>query len=334
MFGESSLFSVVKTASGATLLTVVLLVITCLVIMSVMLNIGVVQLLHRMVRLIVKLFSKVISRKEMTYHRDLEIGRISEKRSKVKLYKLLADLIIDLGWKDTGLTPYELLAFVITGSIFLVTIACMLVFGSPLMTIILSPIAIVAVICIMYTRANIAHDARIEAVIEAENIVCNNIKNGTVVAVRESLNVMPKQVRGDFRDFVDHVTQENYHIKTALLELNQKLGGISDDFIKKCIVFELEEQHGIVGMFSDVVEVNNIRMEMRIYMKKKFEEVMTKFKIGAGMIFGFLGGLVAIYPYVRNMYFTTTIGQIILAIDILILILEFVFITYLRAQEL
>lgn len=334
LFGESSLFSAVNTSSGATLLAVTFLIISCIILISSITNLGLIPLFHKFVRWFMKVFSKVIHKQEAAYHRDLVIGKISEKKSRVKLYRLLSDLIIDLGWKETGLQPYELLAFVVSGCIFVTMVACKLLFDSFFMAILMSPIVIIATVCFLYTKANIAHDARIEAVIEAENIICNNIKNGTVVAVRESLNVMPKQVQGDFKDFIDNVTQKNYHIRTALLELNQALGSISDDFIKKCIVFELEEEHGIAGMFQDIVEVNNIRMEMRILMKKKFEEVMFQFKIGAGMIFIFLAAVIAIFPEVRRFYFDMAIGQIIIALDALLMILEFVYITYLRAQEL
>jgi hypothetical protein len=202
------------------------------------------------------------------------------------------------------------------------------------MVIIMGPIVLVGVFCVMYTRANVAHDTRIEAVIEAENIICNNIKVGVVVAVRDSLDVLPKTVRQDFKDFVDNMEQKNYHIKTALLELNAKLGSVADDFIKKCIVFELEEEHGIAGMFQDIVEINNINMEMRTTMKRKFEEVKTEFIIGAAMIFVFLIGVLAIFPNVRDFYFHNGLGQVIIAADVLLLIIEFVYITYLRAQEL
>lgn len=334
MFGGSSLFSVLESASGSTMLTVVMLVVSCGLLVSIVLDLGFIQIFHRAVLMVVKLTSKIVRNKEAQYHRDLVIGRISEKKNKVKLYRLLSDLIIDLGWKDTGLQPYELLTFIVVGCTVGTLAVCRLLFGGFFMALLFSPIVIVAVICVMYTKANIAHDARIEAVIEAENVICNNIKNGTVVAVRESINVLPRQTQADFRDFLDNVQQKNYHIKTALQQLNLRLGSISDDFIKKCIVFELEEEHGIAGMFQDVVEVNNIRMEMRILMKKKFEEVMFQFKIGAGMIFGFLAGVIAIFPEVRGMYFETTIGPLFLAADVMVLIGEFVFMTYLRAQEL
>jgi len=334
LFGDSSIFTPLQTVEGAVNLTIICLVVLALLVLSVILKLPIIQVVHKFVNWIMKKVGKIINKKEKAYHRDLEIGKIDKKRTTYKLYNFLSELVIDLGMSHSGITPYELLT-ITTFIVLLVTaIICQLLFSNVFMTIFMGPIAVVGVFCVMYTRANIAHDTRIESVIEAENILCNNIKAGVLVAVRDSLDVLPKTVRQDFKTFVDNVEQKNYHIKTALMELNIALGSIADDFIKKCIVFELEEEHGIAGMFADIVEINNINMEMRTNMKRKFEEVKTSFIIGASMIFLFLGGVIAIFPDVRDFYFTTGMGQIVLAIDVLILVLEFVYITYLRAQEL
>ena len=75
-------------------------------------------------------------------------------------------------------------------------------------------------------------------------------------------------------------------------------------------------------------------MELRTEMKRRFEEVKNEFIMGAGMIFLFLAGVLYVYPDIRHFYFDLPIGQIILALDMLLLVAEFVYITYLRAQEL
>lgn len=334
LFGESSIFSNLGTSSGATGTAILFIVLLAIMVMVKVSGIGLIGLLHKFLKLIVKAFGMFINKKEQKYHRDREIGKINDKRTTVKLYRFLSELIIDLNLRSTGVTPYEFLVLTIIIVTTVTLILCKLLFDSFLISIIMTPIVIVGTFCVMYTKANVAHDTRIEAVIEAENIICNNIKVGVVVAIRESLNVLPKTVRPEFKEFIDNIEHKNYHVKTALLELNAKLGSVADDFIKKCIVFEMEEEHGIAGMFQDIIEINNINMKMRTKMKRKFEEVKTQFIIGAAMIFLFLGGVLVIYPNVREFYFTNALGQIIIAIDILLLILEFVYITYLRAQEL
>ena len=333
MFGNS-IFSSLGTNGGATSAAIFMIVLLSILLLIKISNLPFFKLILSFINFLLSIFGKFINKQEENYHRDLAIGKIDEKRKTYKLYNFLNELIIDLGLIRTGVTPYELLFIVCTLTFIATAILCKIVFGSFLMTIVMFPVVIIGVFCVMYTKANLAHDQRIENVIEAENIICNNIKVGVVVAVRDSLDVLPKEIRPDFKDFIDNIEQQNYHIKTALLELNAHLGSVADDFIKKCIVFEMEEEHGIAGMFQDIVEINNINLEMRTEMKRKFEEVKSEFKIGATMIFAFLGGVLAIFPNVREFYFSTWVGQLITAIDVLLLILEYVYITYLRAQEL
>lgn len=331
---EQTLFQKLNTAGGATGVAIVLISFSAILILIKMSGLKPIDLAHKVIVFFSKLVAKFINKRETKYHIDVQIGKITEKRASYKLYRFLGDLIIDLKMKDSGITPYELLFIVTSVCTVVTTVICRLLFGSWLITILFLPAVLIGVFCVMYTKANVSHDQRIEDVIEAENIICNNIKQGVLVAVRDSKDVLPKSVRQDFLDFIDNVEQKNYHIKTALMELNTKLGSVADDFIKKCIVFEMEEEHGIVGMFADIVEMNNINMEMRILMKRQFEQVKSEFIMGGGMIVLFLGGVLAIYPDVRHWYFTNLIGHIILVIDVLLFIFEFVYITYLRAKEL
>ena len=331
----NSIFSSLGTNGGATTAAIFMIVILSILLLVRISNLPLLQLIIKFLEFLLKLFGKIINKQEENYHRDLAIGKMDEKRKTYKLYNFLSELIIDLGLsRTTEVTPYSLLFIVCTLTFTVTSILCKVIFGTFIMAIVMYPVVIIGVFCVMYTKANIAHDQRIENVIEAENIICNNIKVGVVVAVRESLDVLPKEIRPDFKTFIDNVEQQNYHIKTALMELNAKLGSVADDFIKKCIVFEMEEEHGIVGMFGDIVEINNINLEMRTEMKRRFEEVKSEFRIGATMIFAFLGCVLIIFPTVRDFYFTNWIGQLIIAVDILLLILEYVYLTYLRAQEL
>ena len=283
---------------------------------------------------ILYLLGQFIGAEEKRYHRDVAIGKLTEKRLKVKIYKFLNDLIIDLGLKVKGANPYSFLFVVAMSSVIISLILGLLIFSSMFLGLLVSPIVFAALMCGIYTKANVAHDTRIEAIIEAENIISNNIKDGVVVAVKNSIEMIPQTVRQEFRDFLDNIEYKNYHIKTALLELGNNLGSVADDFIKKCIIFEMEEEHGLAGIFKDVVEVNNIKTELRNEMKRRFEEVTTEFVIGALMIFIFLGGTMAVFSNVADFYLKTFPGQLILMLDFLIIVTEFVYLTYLRAKEL
>lgn len=281
-----------------------------------------------------KYLGVLINRQETRLQRDILIGRINEKEKKVKLYRFLNDMIIDLGLKAKGCTPYEFMWILLFSALAVSYAVSTLVFNAVYLTIFVFPIALIGIGCGLYTKANVSHDIRIEAIIESENIICNNIKDGTLVAVKNSIDLMPLEVRAEFRDFIDNVEYKNYHIKTALQELNTVLGSVADEFIKKCIVFETEEVKGLLGTFQDIVEINTIKTGIRNTMKRKFEKAMQEFALAAGGIGIFLLAGLIIFPFLREFYLHNPAGQIILLIDALLIIFQFVNVTRARAIAL
>lgn len=322
------------TTSGVTVSALLIIALAALFYIFYILKFRPGDWLTSLAKLILKITGKNINKAERDYERNLEIGRYKQKSIRVKVYKFLNDLTIDLDLKASGYTPYTLLFFIIAVSVVIAFIVSNIVFMNLWLFIFALPIVFAAISCFLYTKANIAHDSRIDDVIASENIISNNVSKGVVVSIRMNLDSFPIKLQPVFREFVDSVETRNTHVRTALLELGSNLGSVSDDFIQKCITFELEEEHGLVGIFNDVVEVNSIKSEFRIYMKRKFEEVMFEFLVGLGMIFFFLGGIIALYPMLQKFYFTNILGQILLLLDGLIVVSEFVYITYLRAQEL
>jgi membrane protein len=322
------------TTSGVTVSALLIIALAALFYIFYILRFRPGDWLTGLAKLILKITGKNINKAERDYERNLEIGRYKQKSVRVKVYKFLNDLTIDLDLKASGYTPYTLLFFIVTVSVVIAFIVSNIVFRNLWLFIFALPIVFAAISCFLYTRANIAHDSRIDDVIASENIISNNVSKGVVVSIRMNLDSFPIKLQPVFREFVDSVETRNTHVRTALIELGSNLGSVSDDFIQKCITFELEEEHGLVGIFNDVVEVNSIKSEFRIYMKRKFEEVMFEFIMGLGMIFFFLGGIIALYPMLQKFYFVNIFGQILLLLDGLLIVAEFVYITYLRAQEL
>lgn len=327
------LIATLGTTKGITYIAIAVVVVLVLVMISKLFNVNYFRVLGWLGNRLTGGIGKFISGRERRYYRDLTIGKIDEKRRRVKIYRFLNDLIIDLGLKRRGATPYEFLFLVIVASAILAALAGAVI-GSTAMGIMLFPIILMGLICGLYTRANIAHDTRIDAVIEAENIISNNIKGGVVVSIRSSIDLMPKAVKMEFRDFLDNVEQKNYHVVSALMELNNNLGSVADDFIKKCIMFETEEEHGYAGIFKDVVEVNNIKTAIRNDIKRKFDKVQTDFIMCLTITFVFMIGSMVVYDIIAGFYLNNLFGNLLLALDALFIVVEFVIITWLRAKEL
>lgn len=321
-----------STMSGAVDFAIFAIIVVFLMIVISNLELKPSQRMKKLTSKSISYIGRKVRTSESDYRRNCEIGQYKKTGLRVKFYNLLNDLTIDLGLKTKGTSPYELFFFILAFSAMITMLASLIMFSSLFMGFVSYPFVVVAVICALYTKGNIAHENRINAVIEAENIICNNIEKGVRVAVRNSLSSFPKEVQPEFQDFL-HELEDSTFITTALLNLNDKLGSVADKFISKCIKFELYEEHGTAGTFKDIVEMNTYKTQTRIRMARSFEQVMTEFKVCAGMILIFLVGVMAIYPYVRNLYFTTGLGQFVLLIDFLLFIAEFVIITYLRAKD-
>ena len=331
----SGITKIFSTIEGSLIAAIIAFVVLITYVIAVKFyGIGFGEIFYKIYKFIVKKISSFIRNKELQYYRDLAIGKINEKTLRVRVYRFLNNLIIDLDLKSKGFTPYSFLFFVVTGSFVLSTLGTKIIFNSWVIGFILFPVVLIGVIAILFTSANIRHDARIEAVIEAQNIISNNIKDGVVVAIRNTIDLLPSLVRPAFIDFLDNIDHKNYHVKTALLELNDNLGSVATDFIRKCIVFEMEEEHGIAGMFQDIIEMNNIKTDLRNEMKHRFEEIVTDFVVSFVLIVLFLGGVLYVYENVRKFYLHNIIGQVILGLDFIIVVSVFVLITILRAKEL
>lgn len=330
----NSVHDYMATSKGVTLIVIILLILMCAYVVIFMFGIRPKNVSIKFMKFIGKAIGRGISSYENNYHRDMEIGKISQKNMKSKTYRLMNNLIIDLGLKKKGVTPFEFTFFILVGGMLVSLIFGAILLGSTVMSVVSYPLWILGITCLLYTKANLAHDSRIDSVIEAENIISNNIDKGVIVAVRNNINAMPMNVKDEFKDFLDNLEHRGYHIKTALLELNDNLGTVADDFIQKCILIEMEEERGLSGIFKDIVELNNIKSELRIEMKRKFEEVVMEFIIGTVTIYLFLFGAILLYPILRHFYLSTGIGQTLLLADLGILIIEFVYITWLRAQEI
>lgn len=283
------------------------------------------------VKLTGRFIGKRIKLAEDNYQKNLKTGRIKHDSTKRKFYALLNDLTIDLGLKAKGATPYELLFFLIVLTS-LVSIGLSIAIKSFTFGITAYPVVFVGMLCITYTRANVAHTARISAIVEAENIICNSIGSGIKVAVRDNLDSFPKEVVSAFRDYLNEL-DENIHPVTALRNLNAQLGSVSDYFISKCIKYEMHAEAGTASTFQDIVEINADNTAMRIKVERVFEDLTNEFVLCLTLIGIFFIGVLAVYPFIRALYIETILGRMVLLGDLLILVFYFVVLTYSRAHN-
>ena len=331
----TSFFEVLNNITSVQILASIAIIIAATAIIADLTGLSMLGVAHKILAFIQGAFSRRLSEKEKTYRRNLMITKNFEKSKKAAMYRWLNDLIIDLGYKKTGVRPFEFLFVVELISGVIALVLSLGIFKSLFMMIILYPVTMIAIFCALYTRANVAHDARIRDIMSAENIISANAKGGIIKAIKDSITMLPKSLVSEFEACVFSVEHENYHVKVALEKLGDELGSTSYDFIKKkCIDYELSEEEGAVGVFKDVIEINGIKTVIRDDIKRKIEATSLVTITCIGAIFAVFAGLLAFLPDVRNVYFGTSIGKVVLILDIIFGIALFVYCTYLRAKEI
>lgn len=330
----SGLLSIFGDIGSVTVVTICMIVIATLMNVSKRTGLDVVEILHKVIQFIIKKFSKRIGEKEKKYNREIQISKRFEKGSKAKLYRWLNDLIIDLRYKRSGITPYEFLFFMelITAVISLIISSAF--FKSMFMMIFVYPITLVIIMCFLYTKANMAHDSRIDDIIKAENTICASAKHGVIRAIKENIDLLPESVRPEYRKCIDSISTENKSRSIALMELSDELGSSSIDFIKKCIDFEMNEEVGSAGIFKNIIEINNKKVQTKEDTRRSFEEMNTNFKISMTMCGVVFVGMLAIMTDIRKMYMNTALGKAVLLIDVVIVTALFVYTTYLRSRDM
>lgn len=272
-----------------------------------------------------------VQKKERKHLEAVKSGR-KDKKS-LGVYQWVFRICNTL-WGTREISPYVFLTIVTLASVGAGILVSVLFLGSVFYAIAMIPICEAAILAYYYTAANKRERHRIKALLEAINTVSSNMKGGVVPATKESLNSIDASVRYMFTDFLDAVEVRNTHVITALEDLRQDMTPVGDDFIRKAKTFEQGEERGLSDVFKDVIEVNNMKLRMMQKQEDAFKKVEFDFRVSTLGIFGFLVGVLAIYADVREWYFSTGIGSLILVVDATLLLAEYVYMVSLRARAL
>lgn len=276
----------------------------------------------------------LFSMAQKTERKKLEAVQSGQKAKKtLSVYQWLYRICNTL-WGSRDISPYVFLTLVTIAAVGCGILVSVLLLGGIGYAIIMVPVCEAAILAYYYTKANKRERHRIKALLEAINTVSSNMKGGIVPAVRESINSIDASVRYMFTDFLDAVEVRNTHVVTALGDLRRDMTPVGDDFVRKAITFEQGEERGLSDVFKDVIEVNNMKIRMMQKQEDAFKKVEFDFKVSTLGIFGFLVGVLAIYGDVRHWYFSTSIGSLILVVDAVLLLAEYVYMISLRARAL
>lgn len=133
--------------------------------------------------------------------------------------------------------------------------------------------------------------AKIEYIMDAEDILCPLAREGVLVAVKkvlESEEYLHKSIRPYFVQFVENYENHGYSFRRAMEVLNKQLGPKFDSFAKKAIIFEYNERKGMADVFLDIVDENAALREINARKNRIFKKMNFDFLIKTSLIVIFI----------------------------------------------
>jgi hypothetical protein len=253
------------------------------------------------------------------------------RRSKVGYF--LNDMVIDLKLKNVGIdVPLAVMYFMCINVILSVLIALLLV-GNVFGAFLVFPVVSLGSFVIFYSKAAKSKLVRMMELLEAENIICNGIDKGFIVALKESIDTIPEGLRPAYQDYIMTTTVLGSGHAAGLAQLKETIGYESVDTLEKIENYIDNEANGSEGLFREVIMLNNTKIELRNHMERVFGIIKTDFNnslliIGIGVV-----GVNIIYDHVRYFYLETLAGNLVIILNVVVVMAVFGYITSLQARS-
>ncbi len=251
-----------------------------------------------------------------------------------RLYSWVNIQLIALDFKRRGVSPIGYLLFWGFISIIL-GISTVLILGMS-MAIIPLLIVILFICLLIFTRVLVSErlEAREEAVMNAIDLIVPEIGNGVKNAILTYRYTFADNVKDDFEVFLTNIQDRGYTFNDAMINLADSLGPVFLDFAQKAMYFERVGEKEMVDIFSDIVETNRLRRQLRDENKLKFQALKSSFIVSTIIVVGYFFYLMFTDDWSRNFFLHETGGQILLILMLLIIFLVLAFVTTIRSRNI
>lgn len=250
------------------------------------------------------------------------------------LYNWVNEQIIALGLKRYGVTPVGFAAFwcLISGVLTILTWWLM-----DLGIFLLVPLYIVVtMLTFTMTRVYVSNKiiSRELEIMDAEDLIIPEIKCGVQNAIMRYLDNFSPALQPDFRAFVTNITDRGYSFNDAMYILADSLGVTFKDFAQKAIFYEAAGEDDMVDIFTDIVETNRLRRELRTENQAVFAELTTSFIVSTGIVAVFGGYMLLHDDFTYNFFFNNEIGKVIFLSMFVIVLGVLSYITTIKSRAL
>ena len=177
-------------------------------------------------------------------------------------------------------------------------------------------------------------ERREEQVMDAIDLIIPELKNGVKNSIATYKDNFHPSLQGDFKSFLANIQDRGYSFPDAMFILSDSLGVIFKDFAQKSIFYEALGEPDMVDIFTDIVETNRLRRELRYTNNVAFGVLKTSFLISSLLTFGYFIFLMFTDTFSRQFFLTTDGGRILLVTILLVVFGVMSYITTIKSRAL
>lgn len=284
---------------------------------------------------VVKKFSQHIGTYSVTKEHYLQRYVYQHRSSPIsKLYCWLNEQCIALGIKKQGITPFGYFLFwafmAIVGGVVVSSLLDMGFLFTPMFCIVILIVELVLTRVVVSSRMQ----RRELDIMDAIDLIIPEIHNGVKNSIIVYQNNFKPSVIDDFKAFISNINDRGFSFESAMYILADSLGTVFTDFAQKAVYYEALGEPDMVEIFTDIVETNRFRRQLRDENEEKFTGLTVQFVASSVIVFIYFLFLMFTDTFSRNFFLKETAGKLLLLVIILVIFGVLAFITTIKSSKI
>lgn len=171
-------------------------------------------------------------------------------------------------------------------------------------------------------------------VMDAVDLIVTDIEGGVTNAIKRYQDSFHANIRPYFLTYLDDLQTRGSSFEVALQKLQESLGVSFYAFTQKALLFEKKGEKDMVYIFSDILELNRQKRILRERNKLKFNEIRMQFVLSTVVIGGYAISSSLVDSYILHFLTKTTIGHMLVLLDLVIVTGVLAYIAAIKAKSL
>ena len=283
---------------------------------------------------IAKKFSQKLGTYSVTKEHYLQRYVYQHRSSPVsKLYSWLNEQCIALGIKRQGVTPFGYFLF----WAFIALIGGVVVSVVLQMGFLFTPIFCLTFLVVELIMTRVVVSSRMQRreidIMDAVDLIIPEIHRGVKNSIIIYQDNFKPSVIDDFKAFVSNVNDRGFSFEDAMYMLADSLGLVFVDFAQKAVYYETLGEPDMVEIFTDIVETNRFRRQLRDENEEKFIGLTVQFVASSLIVCIYFVFLMITDTFSRNFFLKATAGKLLLIVILLVIFGVLAYITTIKSSR-